>query len=100
MPKAQGKKLKKVTIRRKAEPQASDATKPTKPTILGYRTLNSIEVAVINSLKAKGEEMRAILDAAQHTPGVDHRWLSIARTHFQQGYMALVRSVARPESFA
>lgn len=29
----------------------------------------------------------------------DARWISIAQTHFQQGLMALTRSVARPSHF-
>ncbi|MCU1680924.1 MAG: hypothetical protein JWQ81_1663 [Amycolatopsis sp.] len=29
---------------------------------------------------------------------VDRRWVSIARTHFQQGFMALNRAVFQPES--
>ena len=29
---------------------------------------------------------------------IDGRWVSIARTHFQQGFMALTRAVTRPES--
>lgn len=29
---------------------------------------------------------------------VDKRWVSIARTHFQQGFMALNRAVFQPDS--
>jgi len=29
----------------------------------------------------------------------DHRWLAVAETHLQQGFMALKRAVERPEGF-
>lgn len=29
----------------------------------------------------------------------DKRWSSIARTQLQQGFMALIRSIAKPETF-
>jgi hypothetical protein len=30
-------------------------------------------------------------------PEVDRRWLSIAKTHFEQGFMALNRSIFKPQ---
>jgi hypothetical protein len=41
---------------------------------------------------ARAEQQR--LDAAQ-----PERWIAIARTHFQEGLMALTRAVAQPGSF-
>lgn len=29
--------------------------------------------------------------------GTDMRWASIAKTHFEEGFSALVRSIAKPE---
>jgi hypothetical protein len=31
--------------------------------------------------------------------GADQRWVAIAKTDLQKGFMALVRAVAQPESF-
>jgi hypothetical protein len=28
---------------------------------------------------------------------IDKRWAAVAKTHFQEGFMALVRSVTKPE---
>lgn len=65
--------------------------------ITGYRQLTAEEVDVINAIKdteimvgrlwrrVTGEEI-----------GHDSRFASIAKTHFQEGFSALVRSVARP----
>ena len=39
-----------------------------------------------------GEQMRLALAEPQ-------RWASIARTHFQEGLMALTRAIAQPSSF-
>ena len=35
-------------------------------------------------------------DGAPYT--VDKRWLSIARTHFEEGFMAMIRCIAQPET--
>jgi hypothetical protein len=32
-----------------------------------------------------------------NTSGLDYRWLAIAKTHFQEGFTALVRAVTKPE---
>lgn len=88
--------------------------------ISGYRELTQPELDLINKIKAKGAELEALLgelhmhvgaqtidalnrddkdeqarlDAAQPT-----RWLAIARTDFQTGLAAAVRSVAQPTGF-
>jgi hypothetical protein len=34
------------------------------------------------------------------TPDAEpHRWISIGKTHLQQGFMALTRGIAKPETF-
>jgi len=45
----------------------------------------------IKQVKEQEKVFLALLDAAPE--GVDGRWKSIARTHFQEGRMALVRAV-------
>lgn len=65
--------------------------------ISGYRDLDENEIGMINAVKnseaATGELWRAVMA----TEGVDKRWASIARTHFEEGFSALVRSIAKPE---
>jgi len=70
-----------------------------KEKITGYRELDQNDINVINEIKAIGKSLEMIIDGLQLYEGVDKRWLSIAKTHLQQGLMAAVRSVAKPESF-
>ena len=87
--------------------------------IKGYRELNQSEIDLMNRIKEKGEELRRLLDECRseddieeddiegkngdelHDAALDEasRWRAIAKTHLQQGLMALVRSVAKPEFF-
>lgn len=68
--------------------------------IKGYRDLTQEEIDAMNSIKAEGQRLAALIDQLEsEVPDIDKRWLSIARTDLQKGIMALVRSVARPESF-
>jgi hypothetical protein len=65
--------------------------------ISGYRDLSQAEIDHVNLVKqaeaAVGETWRQVMEL----PDVDKRWASIARTHFEEGFSALVRSIAKPE---
>lgn len=74
-------------------------------TITGYRTLDAAEIEAINKVKAVGKTVedliadvltKAVMPGA-HMP--DQRWVSIGRTHLQEGFMALVRAIAKPTNF-
>jgi hypothetical protein len=65
----------------------------------GYRELSQDEIDCIKRIKMQGEMLGAMCEEIGKTSGVDARWVAIAKTHLQQGIMALIRSVARPESF-
>ena len=78
--------------------------------ITGYRELSQEEIDLMNEIKAKGQELGELIAKAQAnikatneehgTPDAEHyRWASIAKTHFQQGLMALTRAVAKPDFF-
>jgi len=75
--------------------------------ISGYRDLSQNEIDMMNAIKAKAEECRVLVDllrlpAAINAPDdqqADQRWVSIGATQLQQGFMALVRSVAKPTTF-
>lgn len=64
--------------------------------ITGYRELEADEIAVMNILKSKEQEVLAMLDGLNTAGAYDKRWVAIARTHIEQGFMAANRSVARP----
>jgi hypothetical protein len=71
----------------------------TKPKITGYRDLSEAEIALINRVKAKAKEVGELLDEIQPHAATDLRWISIGRTDLQQGFMAVIRAIARPEGF-
>lgn len=69
--------------------------------IIGYRELSDAEIGLMNSIKLHAESVGAQIEALEeeYTVDVDKRWLAIAKTDLQKGFMALVRSVAKPTSF-
>lgn len=67
--------------------------------ISGYRELSQREIDAINELKAKGEEVGALMDELKNVPGIDQRALAIARTDLQTGFMWSVRAIAQPSTF-
>lgn len=85
--------------------------------ITGYRDLSQVEVDLMNRIKAHGAELdRLVKDVRGHlaeqeaaAPTGDEvdrirsaepaRWAAMAKTHFQEGLMALTRAVAQPGSF-
>lgn len=67
--------------------------------IKGYRELSEAEIALMNEIKAQGEQLGALIEKVRATEGVDQRWASIGATDLQTGLMALTRSVAKPTSF-
>jgi hypothetical protein len=78
--------------------------------IKGYRELSQAEIDLMNEIKEKGAEFEVLIKklhdnqtaiTEQHgTPdGEARRWISIGKTHLQQGLMALTRAVAKPEFF-
>lgn len=93
------------------------------PKIAGYRQLSESEAELINEGKALaaavGEwiaKLRAhpathdqpcmttapcVFDPlGQHEkPTIDQRWVSVGATQLQQGFMAVTRGIAQPESF-
>lgn len=67
--------------------------------IAGYRELSETEIALMNEVKAKAEEVGALLDRLKATPGLDQRYVAVARTEAQAAFMWAVRSIAQPTTF-
>jgi len=67
--------------------------------ITGYRELTQQEIDLMNEIKDHGIVIASLVEKVQGIPGADLRWASIAKTHLQEGFMALTRSVAKPTSF-
>lgn len=66
--------------------------------IRGHRDLTEAEIAAMNTIKDHAEQTRALIEQAREA-GAEPRWLAIATTELQQGFMALTRAVAKPASF-
>jgi hypothetical protein len=67
--------------------------------IPGYRDLTEGEIQLIAEIKAAEENLTAVWGAVKRQcPGLDPRDYAMARTHFEDGFIRLVRSVAKPDS--
>lgn len=81
--------------------------------IKGYRELNAEEIALMNEIKAKGEELRELVarcqtcikDVPYLEPGIQYEcdhpafWLRWAEGSFRTGVMYAVRAIAQPTSY-
>lgn len=70
--------------------------------VSGYTAQSSDRVALVNENKEMEERLLRVLDALVDNnlslrPQCDRRWLAIARTHFEEGFMALNRAVFQPQ---
>lgn len=54
---------------------------------------------MMNECKEQARQVGILCDMLFGMDDIDKRWLSIARTDLQKGFMALVRSIAKPETF-
>lgn len=64
--------------------------------VAGYRPQTQEAVDRVNANKISEEALLRRLDEMVGDPAIDQRWLSIARTHIEQGFMALNRSIFQP----
>lgn len=74
--------------------------------ITGYRSLSQPEIDLMNEGKALADQvgayigkLRALRLTAPADLVPDPRWVAIGETNCQQGFMALIRSIAKPTSF-
>ncbi len=62
----------------------------------GYQPQGPVRVAMVNENKEAEERLLRQMDRITGMPDFDQRWLNIARTHLEQGFMALNRAIFRP----
>lgn len=67
--------------------------------ISGYRELSQEDIDAMNEIKSAGSDLENLIAKLKQDTSRDQRWVAIAETHLQQGIMAAVRSVAKPNSF-
>lgn len=64
--------------------------------ITGYRELDADDIAVMNHIKDKEQEVLAMLDGLNTASSYDKEWVARSRAYMEIGFMAAVRAVARP----
>lgn len=67
--------------------------------IKGYRDLSEEEIALMNECKEMAVQVGSLVEKIFLVQTIDRRWTSIAQTDLQKGFMALIRSIAKPETF-
>lgn len=67
--------------------------------IKGYRDLSEDEIRVANELKDLAVQVGAKVEQVFNREDTDKCWAAIGRTDLQTGFMALIRSVLKPETF-
>lgn len=64
--------------------------------VAGYQPQTADKVALVNANKQAEELVLRLLDDLKENPEVDQRWLAIGRTHIEEGFMAVNRSIFKP----
>lgn len=69
--------------------------------VAGYKPQSDERVTLVNLNKETEERLLRLLDRMEQEgtgdgPAFDRRWITIARAHFEQGFMALNRAVFQP----
>lgn len=67
--------------------------------IKGYRDLSQEEIDLMNEVKEMSARVGELVKKLDANETLDKRWVAIARTDLQKGFMSAVRSIAQPESF-
>jgi hypothetical protein len=65
--------------------------------VSGYRQQSQENVDRVNNFKRLEEQVLRELDKIRGKDGIDQRWLAIGTTNLEQAFMAINRSVFRPE---
>ena len=64
--------------------------------VLGYREQTNDTIHLVNQNKITEEELLRLIESLGASGSADLRWLSIAKTHLEQGFMALNRAIFKP----
>lgn len=67
--------------------------------IKGYRDLSAEEIAAMNEAKELAAKVGELVERLGGSVRTEARWLEIAKTDLQKGFMSLVRSIAQPTTF-
>ncbi|TCT37431.1 DUF7681 family protein [Martelella mediterranea] len=64
--------------------------------VKGYRPQQGDKIATVNHNKELEERVLRQFDAMASDQNIDKRWLALARTSIEQGFMAANRAVFQP----
>lgn len=69
--------------------------------IRGYKPQSDATVTLVNGNKETEEKLLRFIDGLEtdNTFKADRKWLNVARIHFEEGFMALNRSLMKPGRF-
>lgn len=65
--------------------------------VAGYVSQSKENIEIVNHNKEIEEQLLQLLDALGESTLTDKRWLAIGRSHIEQGFMAINRSIFKPE---
>jgi len=65
--------------------------------VAGYSAQSNENVWLVNQNKCAEEHILQLIDVYAMNPEIDARWLAIARTHIEQGFMAMNRAIFKPQ---
>lgn len=65
--------------------------------IKGYNPLSDADLLQINTIKDMEIKVGVLWRLVVAEEGCDQRWAAIGKTHLQEGFSALVRSITRPD---
>lgn len=65
--------------------------------VSGYTKQSDEKVDLVNFNKYLEELVLRTMDAYKENPDIDQRWLAIARTDLEKAFMALNRSIFKPQ---
>lgn len=70
--------------------------------IKGYKILTDEQKSHVNAVKDAEQQLLMLMKSYTGEPAMgyklDMRWFSIARTHFEQGFMAMCRAITQPDT--
>lgn len=67
--------------------------------IKGYRELSQDEIDAMNEVKEIAAKVGELITRLETSEVIDKRWIAIAKTDLQKGFMAATRSIAKPDFF-
>lgn len=67
--------------------------------IKGYRDLSEGEIRAMNAVKSEAERIGILFEELESNESLDQRWIVIAKSDIQKGFMSAIRAIAQPTSF-